>query len=214
MSAEVAGEVLTITFPSGEVSKVKLPRGERGPPGRDGMSIRGDKGEQGEKGETGRDGRDSQVPGPKGEKGDPGNTGKTPVIKIGRVITGEVASAFIEGTPEEPILHLVLPRGERGQTGVPGRDGKHGSHEFAEFISVGSSPLYNDEILSHYVVADGILNLPEAMDEDKFGAWFHVKTMDSLTINGAMEGQILIKKNESAKMVVVPYQGKMVFTRF
>ena len=214
MSAEVAGDVLTINFPSGEVAKVRVPRGERGAPGRDGMSIRGDKGEPGEKGETGRDGRDSTVPGVKGDKGDPGNIGKTPVLKIGRVITGEVAAAFIEGTPEEPILNLVLPRGERGATGNPGRDGKHGSHEFTEVFSAGSSPNYHEEMLSRHVIADGILNLPEEVTEDKFGAWIHIKTLDRLVINHALEGTIVLQKNESAKMVVVPYQGKFVYTRF
>lgn len=214
MSADIQGDVLTITFPTGESVKVKVPRGERGPPGRDGMSIRGDKGEPGEKGETGRDGRDSIVPGPKGEKGDTGNMGKTPRIRIGRVVTGEEAAAFIEGDAEEPLLNLVLPRGERGPIGTAGRDGKHGSHEFTECFSAGSSPLYHDELLAKHVIADGIVNLPEAMDEAKFGAWIHFKTLDRLVLNNALEGSVVLAKNESAKMVVVPYQGKFVFTRF
>ena len=213
-SADVQGDVLTITFPTGESCKVRLPRGERGPPGRDGMTIRGDKGEPGEKGETGRDGRDSIVPGPVGPKGEPGNTGKTPRLKIGRVVTGDDAAAFIEGDAEEPVLNLVLPRGERGVLGHPGRDGKHGSHEFIEVFSAGSSPLYHDEMLSKYVIADGICNLPEGMDEAKFGAWIHFKTLDRLVINHCLEGSVVLAKNESAKMVVVPYQGRFVFTRF
>lgn len=214
MSLDIAGDVLTINFPSGETAKVKVPRGERGPAGRDGMSIRGDKGEQGDKGETGRDGRDSTVPGPKGEKGETGNVGKTPVLKIGRVITGEEAAAFIEGPPEEPVLNLVLPRGERGGVGASGKDGKHGSHEFAEVLSAGSSPLFHDEMLARYVIADGVIALPESLGEDKFGAWIHVKTLDALVLNNCLEGAVRLAKNESAKMVVVPYQGKFVFTRF
>lgn len=214
MSADIQGDVLTITFPSGESSKVRVPRGERGPPGRDGMSIRGDKGEPGEKGEPGRDGRDSIVPGPKGEKGDLGAIGPCPKIRIGRVVTGEEAAVFVEGTSEEPVLHFVLPRGERGPVGAAGRDGKHGKHEFIESFSAGSSPQVTEEMFARHVISDGIIHLPECMDEAQFGTWIHFKTLDRLILNNAIEGQIVLEKNQSAKMVVIAYQGKFRFTRF
>ena len=214
MSLDLAGDVLTVNFPTGESAKVRLPRGERGAAGRDGMSIRGDRGEKGEKGDAGRDGRDSTVKGDKGDKGDIGAIGKTPVLKIGRVVTGEEAAAFIEGTPEEPVLNLVLPRGERGATGVAGRDGKHGKSEFVEVYSVGHSPLFHDDLLSRHVIADGILNLPEELREENYGAWIHFKTLDRLVLNNCLEGAVVLDKNESAKVVVVPYQGKFKFTRF
>ena len=214
MSADIQGDVLTITFPTGESSKVRVPRGERGPPGRDGMSIRGDKGEVGEKGDAGRDGRDSVVPGPKGDKGDLGAIGPCPKIRVGRVVTGEEAAVFLEGTPEEPIFNFVLPRGERGAMGPAGRDGKHGDHEFIQCFSAGSSPQVTEEMFARHVIADGIVRLPEAMDEAQFGTWIHFKTLDRLSIHNALEGVVVLEKNESAKMVVVPYQGRFVFTRF
>ena len=214
MSAEVQGDVLSINFPTGESTKVRLPRGERGPPGRDGMSIRGDKGEPGEKGDAGRDGRDSVVPGPKGEKGDLGAIGPCPKVRIGRVVTGDEAAVFIEGSPEEPVLNFVLPRGERGPVGAAGRDGKHGDHEYIQSFSAGSSPMVTEEMFARHVIADGIVHLPEAMDEAHCGTWVHFKTLDRLILNNAIEGQLLLEKNESAKMVVVSYQGRFCFTRF
>ena len=214
MSADIQGDVLTITFPSGETSKVRVPRGERGPPGRDGMSIRGDKGEPGEKGEPGRDGRDSVVPGPKGEKGDLGPRGTMPQVRVGRCVVGEEAAVFMEGTPEEPVINFVIPRGERGPVGPAGRDGKHGNHEYIQCFSAGSSPLFGEEMYANHVIADGILNLPEGVEEARHGSWVHFKTLDRLVLNHALEGQIVLEKNESAKMVVVAYQGKFVFTRF
>lgn len=214
MSADIQGDVLTITFPSGESSKVRVPRGERGPPGRDGMSIRGDKGEPGEKGDAGRDGRDSIIPGPKGDKGDLGAIGPCPRMRIGRVVMGEEAAVFMEGTPEEPVLNFVLPRGERGPMGPAGRDGKHGDHEFVQCISAGSSPQVAEDMYARHVIADGIIRLPEEVDPELFGSWIYFKTLDRLTLLGALEGSVTLEKNQSAKMVVVPYQGKFVYTRF
>ena len=213
MSADIQGDVLTITFPTGEASKVRLPRGERGPPGRDGISIKGDKGDAGEKGEAGRDGRDSVVPGPAGPQGSVGFPGKTPVLRIGKVVAGEEPAAFLEGTPEEPVLHLVIPRGERGAVGAVGKDGKHGSHEFAEVVCLGNSPIFHESHWSRYVVADGNLMLPEFGEAD-FGRWICYKTFTEMTLYGLAEGAISLKKNESARLVVIPFQGKFVLSRF
>ena len=214
MSADIQGDVLTITFPTGEVSKVRVPRGERGPPGRDGISIRGDKGEVGEKGDPGRDGRDSVVPGPMGPVGSHGPPGKTPRISIGRVTSGEEAAVFVEGTPEEPVFSFVIPRGRQGEKGYPGKDGKNGSHEFAQVMCLGNSPVFHDMMFSTHIIADGLIHLPERLTEERFGSWVHFKTLDRLTITGCLEGGVVLEKNESAKMLVVPYQEHFVFTRF
>ena len=55
--------------------------------------------------------------GPKGPKGDPG---ATPNIQIGTVQTlepGQQATTSITGTPENPILNIGIPKGEKGDPG-------------------------------------------------------------------------------------------------
>ena len=73
----------------------------------------GPQGEQGPKGETGSQGQT----GPQGPKGDPGTT---PNIQIGTVQTlepGQQATASMSGTPENPILNIGIPKGEKGDPG-------------------------------------------------------------------------------------------------
>ena len=78
-----------------------------------GKPSRGEKGEHGEKGDP-------------GDKGDPGPTGATPDIQIGTVQTlepGQQATASMSGTPENPLLNLGIPKGEKGD---PGEDAESG----------------------------------------------------------------------------------------
>ena len=106
--------------------------GEKGDPGQDGITptigengnwylgdedtgkpSRGEKGDPGQKGDP-------------GEKGDPGQTGATPDIQIGTVQTlepGQQATASMTGTPENPVLNLGIPKGEKGD---PGEDAESG----------------------------------------------------------------------------------------
>lgn len=59
----------------------------------------------------------------KGDKGD------TPNISIGTVNTSESggnASASITGSPENPVLNLTLPRGQKGDQGIEGKQGIQG----------------------------------------------------------------------------------------
>lgn len=61
-----------------------------------------------------------------GQKGDPGQTGATPNIQIGTVQTlepGQQATASMTGTPENPLLNLGIPKGEKGD---PGEDAESG----------------------------------------------------------------------------------------
>ena len=44
--------------------------------------------------------------------GIPSIRGETPDIGIGTVESGPIASATITGTPEDPVLNLVLPKGD------------------------------------------------------------------------------------------------------
>lgn len=47
-------------------------------------------------------------------KGEPGKTGATPVLTIGTVSSGDKPSADITGTPENPVLNLMLQPGPQG----------------------------------------------------------------------------------------------------
>lgn len=72
-----------------------------------GKPSRGEKGDPGNKGDP-------------GDKGDPGPAGATPNIQIGTVQTlepGQQATASMTGTPENPVLNLGIPKGEKGDPG-------------------------------------------------------------------------------------------------
>lgn len=211
MNLTCLADVLTLQV--GETAmKVKIPKGDRGAPGRDGISIRGEKGETGA---VGQPGRDSMVPGEKGEKGDRGDVGqpgRTPELSVGSVIVGETASVVLSGAVEKPLLNFVIPRGERGFTGMPGAKGKDGSHEFIQLHFAGHMPRFTNEWLSAYVICDGVVDLPE-MTEDDVGKWTHIKTFDQVGLNGLVEGSVGIVK-DGARFVVMPYNGKHLFTRF
>ena len=204
-------DVLTLGL--GDASlKVKLPRGERGLPGRDGLSVRGERGPPGEKGERGLDGRDSIVPGPKGEEGCRGLIGRTPQFQIGSVIVGETANVILSGDLDAPILNFVIPRGERGPVGVRGQDGRHGTHEKVALYHAGSSPRWSRDFISSHVLADGIIDIP-VMTELDCGSWIYFRTFDVLAIAGLVEGVKRLDK-EGCKFVVVPYNNQYLFTAF
>lgn len=95
----------------GEADTGKPSRGEQGP--------KGEQGPQGGQGETGEQG-------PPGQTGPTGPTGATPNIQIGTVQTlepGQQATASMSGTPENPLLNLGIPKGEKGD---PGENAKNG----------------------------------------------------------------------------------------
>ena len=209
---EVAGDVLTLTLGQRSL-KAKLPRGERGAPGRDGISIKGDKGEQGIQGRDGQAGRDSTIAGDKGEQGERGMIGRTPHLIIGHVVTGDTASAVISGTLEEPVLNLVLPRGERGVAGRDGVRGKDGNHEYIQLHYAGSSPRFTNDFVSSHCLVDGQLDLPD-MKESDVGSWTMLKTFTDLVVNGCVEGAVRVPRGEARKFVVISYGGKHQFTAF
>ena len=126
------GQASTYTVTNGANGKDGSP-GAKGDPGQDGITptigengnwylgeedtgkpSRGEKGDPGQKGDP-------------GDKGDPGATGATPNIQIGTVQTLEPeqdATASMSGTPENPLLNLGIPKGEKGD---PGEDAESGS---------------------------------------------------------------------------------------
>lgn len=207
----VVGDVLSLEL-DGHSLKCKLPRGERGAAGRDGISIRG---EPGAPGEQGVPGRDSTVPGPKGDKGDRGemgNPGMTPEISVGTVCSGDVPQVILSGTIEKPVLNFVLPKGDKGEVGRMGRDGKHGNHEYIQLHYPGNNPQFSNEWLAAHVVMDGKVDLPE-MTESDIGSWVHIKTFDRAAVLGLVEGGVHLDKT-GAKFVVMPYGGTFKFTKF
>ena len=209
---EVQGDVLTLTLGQ-KALKAKLPRGERGAAGRDGISIKGDKGEQGIQGRDGQAGRDSTIAGERGERGERGAIGITPRFTIGRVVTGDEASATISGTPEEPVLNLVMPRGERGMAGRDGIKGKDGNHEYIQLHYAGSSPRFTNEFIATHCLVDGQLDLPD-MQESDVGSWTILKTFTDLVVNGCVEGCVRVPRGEARKFVVISYGGKYQFSGF
>ena len=74
------------------------------------MGPAGPQGAPGQKGDTGPEG-------PQGPAGQTGPTGATPNIQIGTVQTldpGQDATASMTGTPDNPLLNLGIPKGEKG----------------------------------------------------------------------------------------------------
>lgn len=94
--------------------------GAKGDPGEDGITPTiGENGNWylGDE-DTGKPSRGEK--GNPGDKGDPGPTGATPNIQIGTVQTfepGQQATASMTGTPENPILNIGIPKGEKGDPG-------------------------------------------------------------------------------------------------
>ena len=125
-------DTYTITLTNNTTYTFTVKNGEDGDPGQDGTTptigengnwylgetdtgkpSRGERGDPGQKGDP-------------GEKGDPGQTGATPDIQIGTVQTlepGQQATASMTGTPENPVLNLGIPKGEKGD---PGEDAESG----------------------------------------------------------------------------------------
>lgn len=106
-----------------QLSSLKGEKGDKGDTGETGpQGPAGETGPQGPVGPAGKDGAqgpkgDTGEIGPQGPKGD---TGATPNIQIGTVQTldpGQQATASMTGTPENPLLNLGIPKGEKGDPG-------------------------------------------------------------------------------------------------
>jgi hypothetical protein len=84
---------------------------------------------------------------PEGQQGETGPIGATPDISIGTVTTGAAgssASANITGTPENPVLNLTIPRGDKGETGETGEKGDTGATPDISVGTVSTLPLGSD----------------------------------------------------------------------
>lgn len=149
ITGQAPNQILNLVLPKGDTGEKGEvgPRGEQGIQGNPGPinSIkigRVEKGEEasvtivgespnqilnfvlpiGPKGNTGEKGDQ----GPKGEQGIQGETGATTSLSIGRVSSGEEASATIIGEAPDQILNLVLPKGDKGEKGNVGPQGEQG----------------------------------------------------------------------------------------
>ena len=135
--------------PAGETG-LQGPKGDKGDPGETGpQGPEGPQGIQGVQGEVGPQG----PVGPKGDKGDTGDTGPqgpagedgvdgvTPNLSIGTVTVGETPSATISGSPEAPVLNLVLqagPKGDKGDQGDQGLQGDTGATGAVPNLTIGT----------------------------------------------------------------------------
>ena len=107
-----------------QLSEITGPQGPKGNTGETGPQ--GEMGPQGPAGETGPQGPVGPA-GKDGAQGPKGEVGATPNIQIGTVQTlepGQQATASMSGTPENPLLNLGIPKGEKGD---PGEDAESGS---------------------------------------------------------------------------------------
>jgi hypothetical protein len=72
----------------------------------------------------------ASIVGPAGKDAAPAKDGRDAVVRIGNVLSGDIASVTVRETPEGQVLDFVLPRGQRGETGaasqVAGPEGKPG----------------------------------------------------------------------------------------
>lgn len=97
-----------------------------------------------------------------GKNGDPGakgDTGTTPNIQIGEVQTlepGQQATASITGTPENPVLNLGIPKGEKGD---PGEDAESGGSYTLPIMS-------DTQLGGGKAVAKTSEDVPVAVDEE------------------------------------------------
>ena len=110
------------------VLNLVLPRGLQGEKGA-ASTVVGPAG-QSIVGPAGAPGKDA-APAKEGRDGVNGTNGRDAAVRIGNVLSGDIASVTVRETPEGQVLDFVLPRGERGQAGadstVPGPKGDRGA---------------------------------------------------------------------------------------
>ena len=100
--------------------------------------------------------------GDKGDKGEKGNTGATPDIQIGTVQTlepGQQATASMTGTPENPLLNLGIPKGEKGEGGGSAPPDYQDIKENSESVWI-------DQTLT-YSIADNRADIFDALENSK-----------------------------------------------
>ena len=117
--------------------------------------LKGEKGDKGDKGEKGDAGE-------QGNQGPKGDTGATPDIQIGTVQTlepGQQATASMTGTPENPLLNLGIPKGEKGEGGGSAPPDYQDIKENSESVWI-------DQTLT-YSIADNRADIFDALENSK-----------------------------------------------
>lgn len=171
----------------GEIDTGKPSRGEQGP-----------KGEQGETGEQG----------PPGQTGPTGPIGATPNIQIGTVQTlepGQQATASMGGTPENPLLNLGIPKGEKGD---PGEDAEGGDSYTLPIMS-------NTQLGGGKAVAKTDEDVPVAVDPSTgqlFVPTYPENTSSSATPRQEMQNTNTNVTLEPNKLYVFPEMASLTVT--
>ena len=145
-------------------------KGDTGPEGPQGPA--GPQGAPGQKGDTGPEG-------PEGPAGQTGPTGATPNIQIGTVQTldpGQDATASMSGTPDNPLLNLGIPKGEKGDSEASHIFPNAGSHNSifrgknlgtqvtdAQYQAI-QAGTFDDLYIGDYWVIDGVTWLIAGFD--------------------------------------------------
>ena len=186
----------------GETDTGKPSRGEQGPKGERGPQ--GEQGPQGGQGETGEQG-------PPGQTGPTGPTGVTPNIQIGTVQTlepGQQATASMSGTPENPLLNLGIPKGEKGD---PGEDAESGESYTLPIMSDtqlggGKAVAKTDEDVPVAVdPSTGQLFVPTYPESGSGASGITVKTMQNTDTAVTLQPNILYLFPEMATLdVTIP----------
>lgn len=129
---------------------------------------------------------------PEGQQGETGPIGATPDISIGTVTTGAAgssASANITGTPENPVLNLTIPRGDKGETGETGEKGDTGATPDISVGTVSTLPLGSDATASMTGTPENpVLNIgiPVGLDDVATEATLAEIDAESKTITGLL----------------------------
>ena len=169
-----------------------------------GKPSRGERGDPGQKGDP-------------GEKGDPGQTGATPDIQIGTVQTlepGQQATASLTGTPENPLLNLGIPKGEKGDPGEDATNGipsggtsgqvlskKTDDDYDVEWKDIESSSAGSDLIFTNETNYSASVNDLEEVGENQY-----IPVTNSLMFIPSLDG---VLKVGSENLIGDPYSGSV-----
>jgi len=156
-----------------------------------GQAAQGSKGDAGETGPTGST----------GPQGDRGATGATPELEIGDVTTlspGEPAAASITGTPEHPVLHLSIPKGDPGKETAIDPTLSH-SGEAADSGAVGTALARKADGIFLTCGPDAVVTTDVAAEGSSLQAVSGIKPVQ---VDGSMSGWDSIMLNRCGKNLI------------
>lgn len=140
--------------------------------------------------------------------GEDGEIGATPNIQIGQVTTlepGQDATASMSGTPENPLLNLGIPKGEKGD---PGEDAEGGDSYTLPIMS-------NTQLGGGKAVAKTDEDVPVAVDPSTgqlFVPTYPENTSSSATPRQEMQNTNTNVTLEPNKLYVFPEMASLTVT--